>query len=477
MIFNILGINTLIVAAVGTVAIIQLDRSQKSEVQDKFGTKLEAIAVTAASFISGADVEQISTNRDVQTAAFERIETVLRSVQSVNNLQEDQVYIVRPKIRNNLHTVSFVGMLQDEKFIGDSYVPPAVVLESYKKVWDNLGAQHTSLFSDSNGTFISGLAPITDLEGKVVAILHVDHDVAQYLDVVRARTRIISFLGIGLVQLLLLGATMVTIYFNRRIRDLLRATDAIQKEDYSYQAILKGRDEITAIGNALNQSLDRLKERFEMLKFLPKHTAAMISRTAPLGGSDLKEANRMEVVILETDIRGFTAFSEGKDPKDIIEMLNRFIGLQADSIDRFGGSIDKYMGDAVLAVFAHGDKLTSALECAVDIMKRIDAENQSEGIESRIQVGMGMSVGEVVFGNMGSEQRMEYTIIGSTVNLAARMCSEANASELLISESFRELAEQLQIPTGEPEKIVFKGFKNPVVCYRIPASTAIRGVA
>jgi adenylate cyclase len=352
-------------------------------------------------------------------------------------------------------------MLQRKTFIGDPYLPPAEVRHAYRKVIEEVRTEHTSLFTDAHGTFISGLAPIVDRNGKAVAILHADFGVDSYLDTVRTRTIKLFFVGLFGLFILLSVAWLIQKHFTRRIRSLLGATEAIRNQEYNHRIELIGRDEIAVVGTAMNFTLAKLQERFEMLKFLPQHTLNMISRTAQTGGANLQEAGRKRVVVLETDIRGFTRFSADRPPERVIGMLNRILGLQAELIAQHGGSIDKFMGDAVLAIFDGPDKEKDALHCVTRLLKELQLEGADDE-DSPLGIGAGLSVGEVVMGNMGSKDRMEYAVIGSTVNLAARMCGEARPWEVLASEEFEAVAQELGIPLKAAESIGFKGFDDPI---------------
>ena len=203
-----------------------------------------------------------------------------------------------------------------------------------------------------------------------------------------------------------------------------------------------------------------------MMRFLPTHTQEMIRRV--LGGGEekiaLSEARVVEVVVLESDIRGFTALSENLSPSETISLINRYIELQAQQILAYGGSIDKYMGDAVLVIFEGERAAQRSLACARDILNEVRALNGR--LNESIQIGIGLSAGSVVMGNMGCEARMEHTVIGPTVNLAARLCSAAYGGELVVQE---KLVEEIQVSEPElfsalshREEIAVKGFSSEI---------------
>ena len=145
-------------------------------------------------------------------------------------------------------------------------------------------------------------------------------------------------------------------------------------------------------------------------------------------------------------------------------MVNRYIELQAQQILAYGGSIDKYMGDAVLVIFEGEGAAQRSLACARDILNEVCALN--ERLNESIQIGIGLSLGSVVMGNMGCDTRMEHTVIGPTVNLAARLCSTARGGELVVQEKLvqgvQESEPELYKALSHREEISVKGFSSAI---------------
>ncbi len=153
------------------------------------------------------------------------------------------------------------------------------------------------------------------------------------------------------------------------------------------------------------------------------------------------EGEEVEATVMFTDIRGFTTISENTDPKELIKDLNEYFSLIVDIIFSYEGTLDKFIGDAVMAVWGtpHQDKDNpkKAVMAALNIQDELLKLNRSR-IKRRkppFLTGIGISTGKVIAGNMGSPKRMEFTVIGDTVNMASRLCAEAAGAEILISES------------------------------------------
>ncbi len=461
------GLYTLVMVGLLLLGIWRLHEIQKREVVDKFGLALESTAATAAPFLLADDVRQIHDNADAQGPAFHRLRRSLEWLQKEHHLREDQVYILRHS-PGNVRCYEFVAMLQKKTFVGAQYCPPPALLALYRWVMSARDAVRTPLYTDENGTFISGLAPIVDARGQGVAILQIDLGVEAYLREISELTAKM-FVGGGALTLIIFGFGVWTHwYMRRKVEALLRGTGAIQNEDYDYHVTVSGRDELSAVALALNQVIRKLKERFEMLKFLPRHTARMIESAVRHGGVHLESGHRVNVAVIESDIRGFTRISERLRPEEVVKMLNTYIRVQADLIEGEGGSIDKFMGDAVLAIFEGPLRAERAARCALAIQQAVHRMNLEQAFAVPIHVGIGLSLGEVVMGNMGSEHRMEHTVIGSVVNLAARLCSLAGPGEILMGGAVADQAAgPLSISLGQPEQVMVKGFEGPVHCYRL----------
>ena len=174
--------------------------------------------------------------------------------------------------------------------------------------------------------------------------------------------------------------------------------------------------------------------------------------------------------ILFADIRGFTRLSERLPPQKVVELLNEYFSEMTDLIFENGGTLDKYLGDGIMALFGapwpKADDARRSVKTATEMQRALAALNrqwQARGQEP-LQMGLGINTGQVTAGNIGCSKRMDYTVIGDAVNLASRLCAHAAGGQILISEStFREI----DIPAQRLESIRVKGKAAPVEIYEI----------
>ena len=178
------------------------------------------------------------------------------------------------------------------------------------------------------------------------------------------------------------------------------------------------------------------------------------------------------ITVLFADIRGFTAYSENEKPEKVVRLLNRYFSAMSELIFEHGGTLDKYTGDGLMALFgaptATPEDAKNALKTAVAMQKRMEILNrelEAEGF-GRIAVGIGLHTGEAIIGYIGSEQRSEYTAIGDTVNLASRLESSALGGQILISEATAQASENL-FPMINHEPLQVKNRTQPVNLFEV----------
>jgi len=185
--------------------------------------------------------------------------------------------------------------------------------------------------------------------------------------------------------------------------------------------------------------------------------------------------NRVATVMF-VDIRDFTAMSEDIPAAEILQMLNEYYEKIVDIVFTHEGTVDKFIGDAIMVIWgapvAHDDDPARAVRAAIDIRRElVDFNKQRVSVGKReIKIGVGINTGKVVAGYIGSSQTMSYSVVGDTVNTAARLCSAAKAGEIIVSEMTHTKIKDL-FPTKGLEPIKAKGKHNLLKVYNIPVTT------
>ncbi len=209
---------------------------------------------------------------------------------------------------------------------------------------------------------------------------------------------------------------------------------------------------------------------------LSKYLSPQVWQSIFTGERDVRlETQRKKLAVFFSDIKGFTELSEEMEPEALTELLNHYFNGMSEVALRYGGTIDKFVGDSIMVFF--GDPTSrgqreDAFACvsmAIDMRKQMKIMRQkwrSQGIKTPLEIRMGISTGYTTVGNFGAENRMDYTIIGKEVNLASRLESLAEAGEILVSyETFSLIKDRIMC--RDKGEITVKGFGKPVAIYEV----------
>ncbi|MEN9343680.1 MAG: hypothetical protein RLZZ453_467 [Chlamydiota bacterium] len=230
---------------------------------------------------------------------------------------------------------------------------------------------------------------------------------------------------------------------------------------------LKHRDEVFQLYDSFQKMITGLKEKEHVKGILNKVVSSEIAEEILKGGVHLGGEEK-KVTVLFADIRGFTQMTQHQKASEVIEMLNTCMTKLSQVVDKHHGVIDKYVGDAVMALFGapvtHTDDALNAVQSAIEMVEALKEWNQTRSVP--IEIGIGIHTGLVCAGNMGAANRLNYTVIGCNVNLAARLCGAAKPMQILISkETLDEVKEKVHYETLT--SLSLKGFDTPVPVYSI----------
>ncbi len=184
----------------------------------------------------------------------------------------------------------------------------------------------------------------------------------------------------------------------------------------------------TLVVHYLTASVERAQTRDLFSRFVPDSVVAQVLERADTEDDVRLGGELLTATVLFSDLRGFTSFAEGREPAEVIGVLNRYLTEMSDAILDHDGTLVAYMGDGIMAVFGapiasddHADKALGAAREMLDRLERFNAWLRSEGLGDGFKMGIGLNTGDVMSGNVGSARRLEYTTIGDTTNSAARL--------------------------------------------------------
>src|SRR5262245_19285255 len=226
--------------------------------------------------------------------------------------------------------------------------------------------------------------------------------------------------------------------------DSMIATNAFTEKDLQIFGGIAGQAAVAIHNSQLARKIEHeAKTRAQFQRLLSPNLVDQVVQ----GKLQLEKGGALsEVTLLFSDIRGFTSMSESRAPEEIVRMLNEYFELMVDVIFKYEGTLDKFVGDEVIALFGAPVPMKNAevkaVQCALDMMRVLSEWNRTRAAEGQheITVGIGINTGLVVTGAIGSSRALQYTAIGDAVNTAARLCSAAQAGQVILSEAtFRKV--------------------------------------
>ena len=301
------------------------------------------------------------------------------------------------------------------------------------------------------------------------------------------------FSGVSLVSSLFLGFVL-SWTFVRPVRRVDQALARIAGGDFTQRVEVPNRDEFGTLSLNLNQmtgqlgtiyedmrslnenlqeKVDEQVDELERAARLKRYLSPQVADSILAGETEVDLASRRRnLTIFFSDIRGFTELSERLEPEELVDMLNQYLTAMTEVVFKYGGTLDKYIGDAIMVFF--GDPITyedhaeRAVKMALEMRAKL-AELQQRWFvehEETLTIGMGISTGYVTVGNIGSAARTDYTVVGNQVNLASRLADRAKAGQILVSErtmvAIRELVDGTEI-----DQIQLEGVHRPIRIYEV----------
>lgn len=329
----------------------------------------------------------------------------------------------------------------------------------------------TRFYDSKKKTYFYGTYVRSSLNTYIISI--VPEDVIS-LPARKVRHGAFFFLGI-LISISLLGVFIFSMTITNPIEKLASLIKVVAKGNFSVSArrIIRSKDEVGDLAKAFDNMTEGLKERDKVKTLFSKFhgstiTEDLLNKQVGVGGSN------KEVTVFFSDIRGFTSFSESRTPEEVVGMLNEYFAIMVKIIQQNHGIVDKFIGDAIMAVW--GAPKTSArdaqnaVRACIEMRKslaELNTKRKSKG-QPPIMIGMGLHTGPAISGTIGSDDRMEYTVIGDTVNMTSRIESSTKAfgTDLLISEATAKTVEK-EFALEKAGAAEVKGKSEPLNLYKV----------
>lgn len=444
-------------------------------------TTVLSIAATAATSIDAAKHQMIKTRADEETPAYHEIETALRKVRDANRRPGDltvkYVYTMTPHPTEKgvgLFAVDAEENDDDKSHVGDVYKARG---DNGAIVFDQFQVQ-PGFVEDQWGKWLTANAPIRDANGKSVGVVGVDVDAAEPLQ----KINLLLWSGGTAMALSILLATGMAIVIARLICEplgvLRRTAEAVGKGDLTTRAELPRDDEFGEVAQSMNSMIAGLRQRENLKGTLARYVSSELAEKIFQSGEmpELK-GDRCKITVLFADLRGFTTIAETLNPEQVVSILNEFFEKMIEAIFRHGGTLNKFLGDGFMAVFGapaeDNFQEEHAVRAALDMRRALDVlcERWKLAHSHEFNVGIGINTGTAVVGNIGSQQRMEYTAVGDAVNIAARLetASKELGTDIVVSE-YTYVTVRHRFPFKQLKSLHVKGRTDPVTVYGVENS-------
>ncbi len=373
------------------------------------------------------------------------------------------------------------ALIVDRKGVIKAHTDIAMIGKPYQMLekTDNLNTEGDVTYfnyTTGAGTKVLNLSRPVTFKNVELGVVHVGISLDFIKKQIRKESVFILVLSMFMVVLGIASAVLIGVQFARPISKLVMATKEVGKGNFQYRLEMTNRDEFGDLSNAFNYMTQELWKDSIMQKSFGRYVSPEVVDMIMAHPEDSwLKGQRSEATILFSDIRGFTAYAEGREPEEVVETLNEYFRIATEVILEYGGYVDKFIGDAVMGVFGvpifRADHAERSVRAAVAMQEKFNTAGKN-GNRLLTEIGIGINSGIIVSGNLGSDIKMEYTVIGDSVNVASRLNSVAGPGEIIISRSVYELTRAIvTVEPIAPQKL--KGKSELVESFKV---TGISGL-
>ncbi len=446
-----------------------------SRYKDELNKKISLMVQIAPKVINSDDLDKIKKHEDYMGDSYNRVRTSLLEAfnYSSNDWNRGFYFVIYRVTGDNLYGSMYlnggIGVYYPFTFFDD---PESIYRSAYK------GEIVTEALNDVWGSWLYGVGPIYGKDGKVTALIEVGTDLYSYT---QANSRLVMkmILRICVITVLFIILLMaVTYVLLISIRRLSTGVTRLSKGEWDTKVNIGNRnDEVADLAQGFNKMseyiLNYINEIVHLNKgyqrFVPEQFLHYLDKDS-VTQVQLGDQVQKVMTVMFSDIRSFTSLSENMTPKENFDFLNSYLRHVGPVIRKNNGFIDKYIGDAVMALFPHSTD--DALEAAIGMFENLHEFNEKR-IEKGyipIEIGLGLHTGPLMMGIIGEEERMEGTVISDNVNFASRLegLTKHYGARVLISEMTHSLlAHPERYLMRDLGKVRVKGKNDPVSVFEV----------
>jgi class 3 adenylate cyclase len=479
--------NVLLFFVILVVALVPLSSqyyrdSRDAEIQN-LASKLEFFAERGATWLDVPALARISAPEHKATPAYTQLLADLNRIK--REFDVDNAVVLR---RGSNGRYVYVAIDHGEFDPGDAAHIHALFPATFKSTDDTWKAgemMHSQLFGGhAEGTeyaqFVQINTPLK-LDGKVVAILMLNKFADPVAAAVRMKTMRVTGLSVGLFTIGIALFAFLSARMLRPLRMLTRVADTVAAGDLAVTVPPpRSGDEVGRLTRSFDGMLAGLRQRDFIRDTFGRYLSKDIVDTLLNSPDGLKLGGELrEITLLVSDLRGFTSLAGRLPPAEVIRILNRYLERVVEILTRHRATVDEFQGDGILAFFgaplASPDDAQRAVACAIEMQRAlvdINVEQVRLGLPE-LEMGIGINTGEVVVGNIGSEQRTKYGAVGAAINVAYRIESQTVGGQVLLGPRTYELVRELVDVRGTLD-VMLKGVETPLTIYDVVGIGGVR---
>jgi class 3 adenylate cyclase len=321
--------------------------------------------------------------------------------------------------------------------------------------------------------WMTAFAPIIDATGQTIAVVAVEHQGALFSYWFEA-------LSLAVMLACVAGGLLATAVgaglawrVTRPISALTGGVTRVADGDLSLVLPVRSHDEVGRLTSAFNDMVEGLRQRDFIRNTFGRYVSPEVVKTLLESPEGLRfGGEKRDITVLMSDLRGYTQFAEQGDPTWVMETLNDYLARMTDIIIEYGGTINEFIGDAIFAVYGapiphhdHAERAAASALAMQRAMADINRANAEHG-RPRFEMGIGINTGEAVVGNIGSEQRAKYAVVGAAVNLAARVEGCTVGGQIFLSPAtYAQIHDMVEV--APPVPVELKGIAEPLLLYEL----------